>query len=388
MLFGLPFFLAGMYVLLGALDIISIKIDQNQPRILFAGFGAVFASVGATLMFGRAGLTIDRRTMKLVKWWGLGVPMKKKEYNLGLFDRITIGRERRKSGNSSRTAYPVKLEGYEGIEKIEYEAPSDYQQARQVGEELAAFLNMDLEDSSSGKKIVRESDKLDESLRDRLKRRGELPETMSMPAEMKSQISEEGHSVCIEIPSAGFKRIHLLSLVPGFIFAACVYLFFFRDFMQLPAPGIVRFIFGGVIVVFFIGAPIVVSLGHALRLTSKRYIVTVTPALLAVEQKRALRSRKIEIPIDELEELELVKIESTMDASVIEKRQGRPLTSQEQLRMQRMLDSNSFLGKLIKLLIRSGIVARSDRQTVKFGEGLSSEELKYLHSLIIKAIQD
>jgi hypothetical protein len=70
-----------------------------------------------------------------------------------------------------------------------------------------------------------------------------------------------------------------------------------------------------------------------------------------------------------------------------EKRRGKPLTSQEGLQMQRMLDSNSFLSKLIKLLARSKIVARSDQQNIEFGKGLSSEELKYLHNLILRVIQ-
>jgi hypothetical protein len=388
MLFGLPFFLAGMYVLLGALDIIPIRMEQNQPRILFVGFGALFSTVGAALMFGRAGMTLDRRTMKLVKWWGLAVPMKTKEINLGLFQRVTIGRERRKSGKSSRIVYPVKIEDYEGLETIEYEAPGEYQEARQLGEELAEFLNMNLEDSSSGKKIVRESSRLDESLRQRLKRTGEKPAPVSPPCEMRSKVLESDGGISIEIPAQRLKAVHLLHIVPGLLFASCVYFFFFRGFMGLPAPRIVHVIFGTVILVFFIIAPISVSFGQALSRASQRYVIAVNPGRLSVQERRFLGSKKTEIPLDELEELELVKANVPTDSAEYEKRRGRPFTSQEELQMQRMLDSTSFFSKLLKSLASPRIVARSDRQTIEFGNGLAGEELRYLHDSILKAIRE
>ena len=280
MIFGLPFFLVGMYILLGALEVLPIEIDPNQPRIFFIGFGVIFASVGAALIFGRAGLTIDKSTNRLIKWWGLGVPMKTKEYNLSLYDRIAIDRERRKSGKSSRTVYPVRLQGSGGFETVEYAAPSDYQEARRIGEELAKFLDVNLEDSSSGKRVIRRPDALDESLRDTLQRTREKPEMLGIPYTMRSQILEEDHSVRIEIPPLGFKMIHLLHVVPGLILATCVLLFFLRPFLSLPAPDFVRLIFSAVIMVFFVFAPIGVSFGHALGKAYRSYRITASPQLL------------------------------------------------------------------------------------------------------------
>ena len=325
--------------------------------------------------------------MKLVKWWGLGIPIKAKEYNLGFFNRITIGRERRKSGNSSRTIYPVKLEGYEGTIPIEYDDPGEYEEARRIGEELAAFLRVNLEDSSSGKTIVRESSRLDESLRQRLKRVNEKPEPVSPPCKMRSNVLERSGVVSIEIPSEGLKAVHLLHIVPALVFASCVYFFFFRNFLELPAPGIIRYVLGGIIVVFFILAPMCVSFGHALDQVSKRYTIRVNSDRLSVQEQRFLKSKRTEIPLDELEELEIVQTDMTLDPAEYEKRRGSPLTGQDELRMQRMLDSNSFLSKLMKFLARSRIVARSDRQSIEFGKGLSGEELQYLHNLVLRAIQ-
>jgi hypothetical protein len=35
------------------------------------GGRGIFAAVGAAIMFGRAGATVDRRRQSLVKWWGM-----------------------------------------------------------------------------------------------------------------------------------------------------------------------------------------------------------------------------------------------------------------------------------------------------------------------------
>ena len=385
-IFGLPFFLAGMFVMLGGLGVLSVKIDPNQPRIFFIGFGAIFTGVGAVLMFGRAGLIIERDTNRLIKWWGLGTPMKTKEYSLSLFEKITIGRERRKSGKSSRTVYPVRLEGGGGVETIEYEAPVDYQEARRIGEDLSKFLGVNLEDTSSGKKVIREPDALDETLRDKIQRTGKAPDFLSAPYDMRSRVQKEDSSVVIEIPPTGFKSTHLFHVVPAFIFASLVGFFFLRPFMSLPTPDIVRFVFIAFILLFFIILPIITSLGYALGQAHRRYKICVTPNLLRVEEKRILRRKMIEIPGEELEELELVDTGSVMKTSMEDAQQRKHMTAQDELRMQRMLDPNSFFGRLSRMLARSGIIARSDRQTVQFGKSLSAEELKYIHDLILQVM--
>lgn len=94
----------------------------------------------------------------------------------------------------------------------------------------------------------------------------------------------------------------------------------------------------------------------------------------------------IEIPGEELEELELVDTGSVMKTSMEDAQQRKHMTAQDELRMQRMLDPNSFFGRLSRMLARSGIIARSDRQTVQFGKSLSAEELKYIHDLILQVM--
>ena len=88
--FGLPFLAAGLFMLLIALGVSGVPMDGDLPPVVLALMGIVFTGVGTALMFGRAGITIDRTAMKVTKWWGLLVPFGKREYDLASFDRITV----------------------------------------------------------------------------------------------------------------------------------------------------------------------------------------------------------------------------------------------------------------------------------------------------------
>lgn len=170
MLFGLPFFLIGWFIMLTALGLTGVDVEGDMPVLFMILFGLVFAGAGTALMFGRSGVTIDRTTMKITKWWGLLVPMKVTEYDLNGFDRITVGKEVRSDSNSSKTVFPVRLAGGRGIEDLEYDASGDYPAARRLSEELARYVGLDIEDSMSGRTVHRRREELDESVRDRIRR--------------------------------------------------------------------------------------------------------------------------------------------------------------------------------------------------------------------------
>ncbi len=81
------------------------------------------------------------------------------------------------------------------------DAPTDYQEARSTGEFLARFLQRSLEDISTGKRVVRDPEHLDESLRERVRRTQEDVRSLPPPPlEMRSKIEQTGEGVEIEIP--------------------------------------------------------------------------------------------------------------------------------------------------------------------------------------------
>ena len=384
MLFGLPFFAAGMFVILGALGIVTVDMDEGTPPIFFVLFGSVFAAVGAGLMFGRGGTKIDRRTMRITRWWGLLVPMKSTEYGLDVYDTVALSRERRKSGKSSVTVYPVKLRGASAEEEIEITAPQNYQEARKEAEELSKFLSAPLEDNSTGKSVKRDVDELDKSYRDKVWDEGGPEFAVSAPPNMRSIIRDTGGSVTIEIPPAPLHPLHLLPVLPALIFASVVAYFFLPGLGKNFGGGNGELIFSLFIGVFFIAVPILLSLTQAVRKARMSQHITADPHSLRVRTKGPGQKKDVTIPCAELEEMELVTADDRMKSALDDPRFEKDPASK--MRMQRMADPNSTAGKLMRMSGKTAIVARSDTESVSIGQGLPLDELKYLHYILQRCV--
>ena len=114
-IFGLPFLLAGLFVMQIPLRLIPMEGSPGPlPSVFVVLFGSVFAAVGAGLVFGRSGIVMDRGRGRVVQWWGLLVPMKRTETMLDAIRQVEMDYS---SGDSDSAAtWPVKLTG-EGIAK-------------------------------------------------------------------------------------------------------------------------------------------------------------------------------------------------------------------------------------------------------------------------------
>ena len=75
--FGVPFFLAGIFLLLTAGGALPMGGDGDLAgwgRPMLGLMGLVFTGVGGTLVFGRAWITLDVAERAATKSWGLLVP--------------------------------------------------------------------------------------------------------------------------------------------------------------------------------------------------------------------------------------------------------------------------------------------------------------------------
>ncbi len=378
-LFGLPFSIAGIVSMTSPLwTTPKWEGGGDTPWFVPVLFGMPFLLVGAGFIFGRAGIAIDKRSGTVTKWWGAIVRFSSKSFPTDEVKAVTISREVRtshssKGGSSSYTVYPVRLAG--AAKPVNVEEPRDYEKARRRAEELAKFLDVGVEDSSTGKRIVREAGTLDESLRERYRREGRPPERPAEPAGCRIVSGASGSEATFDLPPKGFAAVEIIGMVIAAAFALVPFIFLgpmlfgssdsegFDIEKMWPLA-----IFLGVFMLLWLGFPLVMIVGTIKRATA-RVRLTVYPLGLSLERKSFLGTKTLRIPADELEELE---IGDTAARSLASMSVGKG--SARQPGMQGLL---SLFGP------KQVVTARSDRITLTFGAGLRPEELEGLRDVVL-----
>ena len=367
-LFGLPFFAAGLFVIGASLSLWAQK-GNSPPWYVGVPFGGVFAAVGATLMFGRSGIAINKMDRTLVKWWGLLGPFRRKEYSLDDFDRVHLTREVRRSKNSSYTVYPVRVAGPD--ERVTVEEPRDYEKARRIAEEVAGFLGTKLVDGAAGTEVVRQAGELDESLRERTQRAGDVVTMPDPPPFLRTRCTIEGRSVILDLPSAGLGIGHVVGLIAGVVFPVIVALLILRPIWQEDMPRPAKYMIMGFLGVVFVLLPFLAAVGAALSQARSSVRITASPERLSVERRGLLFNKTRAIPADDLEELILPG-------------NGEGEAARNALEKSNLPDGvKAFLGTLVKPQ-RRGLLARSDAATLEFGNELPDAELRWIHAVILR----
>jgi hypothetical protein len=144
-LFGLPFFLVGLFVTQIPFGILPFEIEGG-PIVLaiLLPLGPLFAGVGFILMLSRSGFIIDRKIRSVIQWWGFLVPMKKTVYNLDSFAKVRI--EFRPGDRHSSDTFPVSLVDVGSQMSVPIVDLTDYEMAVKAAEELARFTGKPFED--------------------------------------------------------------------------------------------------------------------------------------------------------------------------------------------------------------------------------------------------
>jgi hypothetical protein len=384
--FGLPFLLAGLFVMQIPLGIIPVQYDRGPWLPLFVLiFGGIFTAVGAGLVFGRSGIILDRGRGRITQWYGLLVPLKRREYMLDAIRQVEMNFS--PGDSDSAATWPVSLSG-EGIAKpIAVVQPVNFAEARQVAEELSRFLRKPLVDSSTGERVSRDPDHLDESYRDRVRRTDEAAAAVPPePPGMRSRVERTGEGYVFHIPGPPMSGLHYVPVLFPVVFAGAVAWFFLPALLTLPMPDWIRYFALGFIGLFFIAGPVVSALMNVLRLKNQFERITVTKAFLRVEALKQGKRSTVEIPVDELEDLIAPTVRSVMDMVDVPGMKKIPLGDTGTPRMPDGRPVPRFLLSLMKMKGSRGITARSDKTAVEFAGGLDEAETAYLFALIRKAI--
>jgi len=150
-LFGLPFFGAGLFMLLITIGLIPLSNASDMPWwswLVLGGMGIIFSGVGGALVFGRSWHTIDRRQMRIWIAKGLLKPMRSSSYDLHLFNKVVLRYEKGDSDTADK--YPVALSSSQSMPDLVLLNASSYGQGRSQASLIGEFLGFEVLDGSSG----------------------------------------------------------------------------------------------------------------------------------------------------------------------------------------------------------------------------------------------
>lgn len=384
-IFGLPFLLAGLFIMQIPLGIIPIEgAPGGLTSIFVILFGAVFAAVGATLVFGRNGIILDRGRGRLLQWYGLLVPMKRKEYLLDAVDQVEMNFS---SGDSDSPAtWPIKLSGRSIAKPIPILQPASFPEARQLAEELSRFLYKPLVDSSTGEKITRDPDHLNESYRDRVKRMGKTAIVLPPePFNKRPRVERTSEGIIIHIPASQKNVFHYIPVIMPLIFAGIVAWFVLPSMLARGISNSFHYIFLGIFFLFF-AVPVGSAFLKIRNFKNQFERITVTKSFLRVESLKQGKNTTMEIPIEELEDLVAPTTEDAINSIEVPGIKKVPLGDTGIPRMPDGRPVPRLILSLMKMVGSRGIIARSDKTVMEFAGGLDEAEAAWLFALIRKTI--
>ncbi|MCX5808370.1 MAG: hypothetical protein NTX36_03190 [Proteobacteria bacterium] len=277
--------------------------------------------------------------------------------------------------SDSSDSYPISLVG-SLHQPLPLFYPTNYRDARQAAEKLARFLGKPLEDTSTGTKIVKDSEYLDETFIEYLKRMKETVQLPPTPLRMRTIIEKTGNGIVLNIPGPQYGPARWFILIFPVILAGIVAFFFIRPLVLLPGPPAIRYGMACFAFIFFVFGPIVSTIRFLGRMSRQSTNISVTKTAFAAGEMAGRKRTVSEIPFTELEDLVLILDRKTIESIDIGGKpyrpDGRPFPR--------------FVQFFMKYAKNSSIIARSNKTMITFGKGLPQEELAYLYQLIRQTI--
>jgi hypothetical protein len=205
-IFGLPFFAAGIFVILIALGVVPVTNAEETPDFAWIALpllGVVFTTVGGALVLGRSWTTIDAARRTLARQWGLLVPMRTDTHRLDDYTAVVIAFEAGDSDSADR--FPVTLKPKVGRRLPIYNS-TEYADSRACAVEVARLLHIDVEDATTDHAVRVPAAHSDLSLQQRLRLESPKESAASRPPGARSDVHRGSGSRfhwrgCIRPPS-------------------------------------------------------------------------------------------------------------------------------------------------------------------------------------------
>jgi hypothetical protein len=365
-LFGVPFFGAGLFMLLISLRVVPISNASELPWwawLILAGMGIIFTGVGGVLVFGREWITVDNRQMRVWIAKGLIVPLRSSYYELQDFNSVCLSYVAGDSDTSD--SYPIALVSSRGLPDLVLLSVLTYGEARKQALLLGEFLSYPITDCTTGNP---------QDMQDQV----EMPQVVQRPpapVTSRIELTETNDELFISIRHPGMTTARLLmGFIPFTIFMLFSYRFIGLLFSR-GTPWMVRVIFLGFIGIFFVLIPLIGLLKRVLRRGSADSSMKISSQGIQLQDMAS--GKKLSWTWSELFGVDFSSMESTLQRGP----QGRGHRAQ--------FDPAKIPNWAMKLALLSGsrgLIIKAADGFHYFGRGLRDEELSYLHAIVNEAI--
>jgi len=383
--FGIPFFAAGIFLLLTAGGVLSMESDGDLgawARPLLGMMGLVFTGVGGTLVFGRAWTILDVTERAAIKSYGLLVPFRESPRRLDDFTRVTIGFEPGDSDSSEK--FPVALKARSGADFVVC-SPTSYEQARTCAAAAARHLGFALEDASGDHTVTLDPADVDRPLQQRAASDASRAPHPPRPSEPRSEVHPETAGVRIVIPTPRTSTLGLALVAAPIVVPVVAGPTLWRFFQQTNTPGPIGVAFIGMLTFLFGVLPAITVLNGFLRSRRGYTEIHVSRDGVTVRERRAWRTHTLAtLAAGDIFDVDY----GTRDTSVASTRR----TVEQKLseaghdpgslspRMERLMAAASKWGK------GRGVIVKARGGLTTFGQDLEDDEIRYLHSVVRQAL--
>lgn len=386
-LFGLPFFAAGIFLLLIAAGLITM---QNAPdlkswhRLIVTGMGAIFTAVGGGLVFGRTRILIDtaqasiRREHRL-----LHLPVQSRSFDLRSFTAVELGFE---AGDSdSADSYPVTLKGGDDASFLRVASATDYAKSLDQARQLALLLKLPLQDATSRQRTVLTPEEMDKPFAERLKNSREEDDWAAPPLAMQSKAQILAGRLDIRIPRRRFRPVMLIPAIIPFVILYYLIPGLIDFFHRTKTPEQVQWVFVGFLMLF-LGLIPAMSLINRIVESLKGYTgILITGGQMEITEQYAWKKTSTAI-----QEKDIVGL----DYETVQSRSEQAARSMHEYKMKRVGDSvntgthplPAWARTLWRLAPSKGITVKHKSGLYTFGAGLPDDEIRYLYSLIRRSL--
>jgi len=385
-LFGLPFLAAGVFLLLAATGVVPFENADElpgwAPAVVFL-VGAAFSAVGGGLVFGRRWTTLDTGRRRIVKEWGLLVPLRREEHWIEDHEAVVL---RRDEGDSdSADTWPVLLRARSGTDLV-LSRETDFAKARGQAEEVARYLGFPLVDATTRQVSEAAADRVGASFRERLRDGDQEVWAPSRPPRLRSQVREHHSGAEIVIPGPGFARSRLVMLAAsGTVFA-------------WAAPGILRFFDAtrtphgvqmaalGFLGFFFVVLPLLGVVNELARSQRARTVVEVSSTGIVVEERGAWRSRFTRVSADDILGLDYGTTDDALAAAGADARRRLEHSGRRPPPLIPGGREPGWARALRRLVPSKGVIVKTRSGLIPVGAGLPDDEVRWLHAVVARAL--